>query len=107
MSRPAASSDPSMDEILASIRKIIAEEPAAKSMLRENGSIITLIKPHYEADPALLRKGVLPLEHLDAVMRGVEATIDESSLRLISKVQSPITGATGNVEILALLQPKP
>jgi uncharacterized protein DUF2497 len=35
MSRPAASSDPSMDEILASIRKIIAEEPPASRPVLE------------------------------------------------------------------------
>src|SRR3954463_14252764 len=30
--------------------------------------VITLIKPHYEADPKLLRKGVLPPDHLNTVL---------------------------------------
>src|SRR5437773_618782 len=38
--------------------------PAARRMLRDDGAIITLIKPHYEADPTLLRKGILPAEAL-------------------------------------------
>ncbi|HUU82020.1 MAG TPA: SAM-dependent methyltransferase, partial [Phycisphaerae bacterium] len=34
--------------------------PAARTMLAEGGRIITLIKPHYEAEKRLLRGGVLP-----------------------------------------------
>src|SRR5213080_4452991 len=38
--------------------------PAARRMLADGGVCVTLIKPHYEAEPALLRKGVLPAERV-------------------------------------------
>src|SRR3954447_21032229 len=43
--------------------------PAAARMLGggDDGAVVTLIKPHYEANPSLLRGGVLPAEQLDAV----------------------------------------
>src|SRR3954470_1502571 len=36
--------------------------PAAKRVLEAVGLVVTLVKPHYEADPKLLRKGILPAE---------------------------------------------
>ena len=33
--------------------------PAARRMIADDGDVVTLIKPHYEAPPALLRGGVL------------------------------------------------
>src|SRR3954468_21601549 len=38
--------------------------PAAKRVLEAVGLVVTLVKPHYEADPKLLRKGILPAEKL-------------------------------------------
>src|SRR5918997_6622076 len=34
--------------------------PAARRMVAGDGWVVSLIKPHYEADPALLVRGVLP-----------------------------------------------
>src|SRR5436190_13327276 len=45
--------------------------PAARRILRPTGTVITLIKPHYEAQPAQLRKGVLPEPEVDAVVTAV------------------------------------
>src|SRR5205814_558828 len=36
--------------------------PPARRMLAADGWVVTLIKPHYEADPAQLRKGILAPE---------------------------------------------
>src|SRR5215211_6983390 len=34
--------------------------PAARRMVRPDGSVVTLIKPHYEAERSQLKKGILP-----------------------------------------------
>ena len=77
--------------------------PAAKANLLPGGTVITLIKPHYEADPARLKRGILPPEEVDAVVAAVSAEIRELGFQVQEIVQSPITGAQGNVEVLARL----
>ncbi|HEV8604849.1 MAG TPA: SAM-dependent methyltransferase [Tepidisphaeraceae bacterium] len=79
--------------------------PAARGMLGEEGIAITLIKPQYEAGVSLLRKGVLPAEHLEAVLENVKADIAASGFSLIDMIESPIRGGEGNVEMLAHLRP--
>jgi 23S rRNA (cytidine1920-2'-O)/16S rRNA (cytidine1409-2'-O)-methyltransferase len=78
--------------------------PAAEKMLAANGSIVTLIKPHYEADPQQLRGGVLPADQVDLIVQHVLAALAQTRLRLIAQTTSPIKGAKGNIEKLALLQ---
>src|SRR5436305_2074654 len=78
--------------------------PAARRMIAEGGVVISLIKPHYEADPALLRKGILPAEEVEAVVENVESQVHAFGFDVVATVQSPITGAKGNVEILAHLR---
>ena len=80
--------------------------PAARKLLDVGGRIITLIKPHYEADAKLLRKGVLPVEQLDAVIEQVRGDIDACGLEIAHLIQSPILGGKGNAEMLAELVPK-
>jgi 23S rRNA (cytidine1920-2'-O)/16S rRNA (cytidine1409-2'-O)-methyltransferase len=79
--------------------------PAARRMAAPDSIVITLIKPHYEADPTLLRKGVLPIDAVDAVVKNVEADIRAAGFELLGTVPSPITGAKGNAEVLACLRP--
>ncbi len=79
--------------------------PAARRMIGEDGTVLTLIKPHYEAEPGLLRKGVLPEEHLDQVVKAVERDIVAAGFAMKGLVRSPILGAKGNVEMLAWLVP--
>src|SRR5947207_7890362 len=45
--------------------------PAAARILEGRGEVLTLIKPHYEAPANLLRKGVLPEEHLQEIVNAV------------------------------------
>src|ERR1700741_3102763 len=42
--------------------------PAAARMMHPRGDVITLIKPHYEAAPKLLRRGVLPSELVPGII---------------------------------------
>ena len=79
--------------------------PAARRMVRGDGSVISLIKPHYEADPADLNRGVLPEEKVSQVVEAVKRDISHCGFDFIGAVTSPIQGAKGNTEILALLRP--
>ena len=78
--------------------------PAARRALKESARVVTLIKPHYEADPALLHRGVLPPDAVAGVVDAVGADIAGAGFILDRTVQSPILGAKGNIEVLALLR---
>ena len=79
--------------------------PSAMKLLKPGtGRVITLIKPHYEADPSLLKQGILPAEAIDAVVTDVIKQITQAGFEVLSTVTSPILGAKGNTEILALLK---
>lgn len=80
--------------------------PAARRMVRDNGLVVTLIKPHYEADRRLLRGGVLPLSEVDGVISHVSDDVRAAGFELLETVISPIQGGKGNTEVLAKLRPK-
>jgi 23S rRNA (cytidine1920-2'-O)/16S rRNA (cytidine1409-2'-O)-methyltransferase len=77
--------------------------PHAHELLAPSRAVVTLIKPHYEADAKLLRGGVLPADQLEPVLVSVENDITGSGFRLLAMTQSPIRGGKGNVEFLAHL----
>jgi 23S rRNA (cytidine1920-2'-O)/16S rRNA (cytidine1409-2'-O)-methyltransferase len=66
----------------------------------------SLSKPHYEADPKLLKKGILPPESLEPVLAAVKQDIHSAGFHLEQLTPSPIPGGQGNTEFLALLRPK-
>jgi 23S rRNA (cytidine1920-2'-O)/16S rRNA (cytidine1409-2'-O)-methyltransferase len=78
--------------------------PAARRMLAPGGCVVSLIKPHYEADRALLRRGVLPPERLHAVFQKVAGDIHQAGFQLLAVTPSPITGGSGNRELLVWLR---
>ena len=80
--------------------------PPARKMLADEGFVVTLIKPHYEAEPALLKRGVLPPELVANVVESVASAIRTAGFELVQTVESPIKGAKGNVEVLAWLVPR-
>ena len=79
--------------------------PAARRMLTDDGTCITLIKPHYEAPPGDLKRGVLAEERVAGVLDSIRPDISAAGFDLIDTTPSPIKGAKGNVELLALLRP--
>ena len=79
--------------------------PPARAMMSDDGFCVTLIKPHYEAEASQLKKGILPEELVPAVVEAVKADIANTGFALVGVVESPIKGAKGNVEVLALLKP--
>ena len=74
--------------------------PAAKRMLAEDGQIVSLIKPHYEADADRLTGGVLPDGEVESVLEQVRSQLGGLGLRLEGETQSPIRGRAGNLEYL-------
>mgnify|MGYP006284111079 CR=1 FL=1 len=77
--------------------------PRAVRFLKKGGAIISLVKPHYEADKKLLERGVLPDEHIEATLLSVEKDVQANGLRVLQKIQSPIKGGKGgNTEYLFL-----
>lgn len=79
--------------------------PVALKLLGEEGEIISLIKPHYEADPGLLQGGVLPDQHQEALLTAVRASLVPIGLNVTAEVESPIRGSGGNREYLWRLRP--
>ncbi len=86
--------------------------PRVRRMLSAGGEVVTLVKPHYEANPGSLRRsrGVLPEERLAEVLAGVREDIARSGFRIAGEAQSPIRGSAGktsrgNVEVLMHLLP--
>ena len=79
--------------------------PAARRLLSAGGFVVTLIKPHYEADPSQLLKVLLPESDVDGVVAAVRADVVAAGFELVRTVRSPILGAGGNVEVLAELRP--
>ena len=82
--------------------------PVAQKLLNNTSDarIITLIKPHYEADPAILRQGVVPEPLVATVLEATLKRVTACGFRVVSTTQSPIkgSGGRGNVEFLALLE---
>lgn len=79
--------------------------PAARAMIADDGVVVTLIKPHYEAEKSLLVKGVLPADRVEDVVGAVSRDIAAAGFALEALTRSPILGGEGNVEVLAQLRP--
>jgi 23S rRNA (cytidine1920-2'-O)/16S rRNA (cytidine1409-2'-O)-methyltransferase len=80
--------------------------PTVARHLKPGGAAIVLVKPHYEAEKRLLRRGVLPPEHLAATLALVRADAVELAWRIDAETDSPLIGHGGNREILWLLRPR-
>jgi 23S rRNA (cytidine1920-2'-O)/16S rRNA (cytidine1409-2'-O)-methyltransferase len=78
--------------------------PSAHRVLKARGEVVSLIKPHYESAPALLKGGVLPEAAVDPIIRDVLAQAASHGFESIGTVTSPIKGSKGNIEILCRLR---
>jgi 23S rRNA (cytidine1920-2'-O)/16S rRNA (cytidine1409-2'-O)-methyltransferase len=77
--------------------------PNALKNLKENGLIISLIKPHYEAG-----KNKLSDEEIKEVLVQTKKNIENSGAKIVNIIESPIVGErAGNKEFLALIKPDP
>ena len=78
--------------------------PAIVPLLTNQGRIITLIKPQFEVGKDEVGKGGIvtdPSKH-QRVVDEVNRAATELGLRVCGTIESPIQGADGNVEFLAL-----
>lgn len=89
----------SVDVSFISLLKIM---PAVVPLLREGGTMVTLIKPQFEAGREHVGKGGIVRDitvHRD-VLRHVIGGIAECGISPIGLTYSPIKGADGNIEYL-------
>ncbi|MFQ5414630.1 MAG: SAM-dependent methyltransferase [Phycisphaerae bacterium] len=77
--------------------------PNVATIAARDAHVVTLIKPHYEADRNALRLGVLPDDAVDDVVAGVLADLHTMGWRSIDRCSSPFRGRGGNREVFALL----
>lgn len=90
-----------MDVSFISATKVI---PAVVNLLAETGSLIVLIKPQFEVGRGEVGSGGIvrdPQKHA-RVVEEVNTAAADLGLKIAGVVESPITGADGNIEFLAL-----
>ncbi len=91
--------------------------PAAARWLKPGGRIVTLVKPHYEADKSELGdKGVLDPTRAEQIAEQVRDRLPALGFTVENWTKSPVLGGatsgkkkkkgTGNPEWLALVQPR-
>lgn len=80
--------------------------PAARKVLKPSGTVITLIKPHYESQIAKTQRGVLSPQQSRAQLEEVMDYIEQNGWTVHAVIQSPIVGQSGNMEFLAMLKPR-
>jgi 23S rRNA (cytidine1920-2'-O)/16S rRNA (cytidine1409-2'-O)-methyltransferase len=93
-----------IDVAFISARKIL---PAVAPLLTDRGRIITLIKPQFEVGKGEVGKGGIvkdPKQHR-RVIAEVNDAAEALGLSIAGVIESPIHGADGNVEFLALYEP--
>lgn len=92
-----------MDVSFISILKIL---PAISNILKDNGIIVTLIKPQFEAGRnAVPRGGVIRDEKIHAkVIENIKTEIANLGYNYMGQTRSPITGREGNVEFFMYLK---
>lgn len=90
-----------MDVSFISVTKVL---PAIVTLVVEAGSIITLIKPQFEVGRGEVGGGGIVRDE-GSRLRVVQEVNDAAralGLEVVNVIESPITGAEGNVEFLAL-----
>lgn len=92
-----------MDVSFISATKVM---PAIVPLLREASCLITLIKPQFEVGRGEVGKGgiVRDAEKRARVIGEVNRAAEALGLRVRNVIESPIQGADGNVEFLALYE---
>ncbi|MBV9957476.1 MAG: TlyA family RNA methyltransferase [Acidobacteria bacterium] len=92
-----------MDVSFISASKVL---PAIVPLLKSAGRIVLLIKPQFEAGRGEVGKGGIvsdPAQHARVVAE-VRATAESLGLLPLGVIESPVRGADGNTEFLALYE---
>ncbi|MFZ2522248.1 MAG: SAM-dependent methyltransferase [Minisyncoccia bacterium] len=92
----------SIDTSWTRLEKVL---PNALNNLKSSGSIVTLVKPHYESEQRMLRKGKLAEEFIPEILSKVKEKIDTLGLKILGQTESPIVGGSAkNKEFLLQLR---
>lgn len=93
----------SIDVSFISLKLVL---PVAKKLLSENGEILALIKPQFEAGKNKVgKKGIVREKNIHfEVIRNISDFCNELGVGICGITYSPITGATGNIEFLICLK---
>lgn len=92
-----------MDVAFISATKVM---PAIEPLLNESGRLITLIKPQFEVGRGEVGKGGIvrePQKH-QRVIAEVNQAARALGFRVLQVIESPLPGADGNLEFLALYE---
>ncbi|MBU0716762.1 MAG: TlyA family RNA methyltransferase, partial [Planctomycetes bacterium] len=76
--------------------------PNVAKLMHDEGRVVSLIKPHYEASPDWLWGGVLPDDRVDEVVAAVLEELASIGWVAIDHVASALRGRAGNREFFAL-----
>jgi 23S rRNA (cytidine1920-2'-O)/16S rRNA (cytidine1409-2'-O)-methyltransferase len=78
--------------------------PNALVNLNTGGTIISLIKPHYESEAKFIHKGKLMEEHIPFILENVKKDIENCGAKVLQIAETPIVGDKGhNKEFVALI----
>lgn len=91
-----------IDVSFISLDKVL---PAAYNLIMENGELIALIKPQFEAGRDFIQKGGLirKAEVHQMVIKKVGAIVFKLGFNILGLTFSPLKGASGNIEYLIYL----
>ncbi|HHW10997.1 MAG TPA: TlyA family RNA methyltransferase [Firmicutes bacterium] len=94
-----------IDVSFISLSKII---PAVRIFLAEEGDLVALVKPQFEAGPNETKRGVVRDKHIHVqVLQDIWKKISSLELSLRGATYSPITGPKGNIEFFVHFTPRP
>jgi 23S rRNA (cytidine1920-2'-O)/16S rRNA (cytidine1409-2'-O)-methyltransferase len=82
--------------------------PAIVPLIKDGGAIVTLIKPQFEVGRGEVGSGGIvrdPAKRAEAIEK-VNQTAADLQLQVAGVIESPIQGAEGNIEFLALYKPQ-
>lgn len=93
----------SIDVSFISLRLVL---PVAKTLLSEDGEVLALIKPQFEAGRDKVgKKGIIKDKNTHfEVIKNISDFCTELGFGIEGLTYSPITGATGNIEFLICLK---
>ncbi len=72
--------------------------PRAMELAEKGGTVISLLKPQYEARPGEIDHGVVSPETAQRVADRVVRKLHDDGIRVVQSAQSPMRGGKGNCE---------
>lgn len=95
----------SIDVSFISLKLVL---PVARELLSEDGHIVALIKPQFEAGRDKVgKKGIVKDKNIHfEVIKSIVEFCETIQLRVVNLDFSPITGTTGNIEFLSYITRK-